>query len=94
MIAAGGAVLELLLDGPRSNTAPTDQELAAWIQAYSLTVTSVRRVDARTREVFADREYAYIVDLSTMQVVWREQGLYATPTIADVAVDKILADYL
>jgi hypothetical protein len=94
VINAGGAVLELLLDGSRNNIAPTDQELSAWIQAYGLTVTSVRRIDARTREVFADREFAYIIDLSTMQVVWRQQGLFTTPTIVDVGIDKILADYL
>ena len=93
VIEAGGAVVEVLLDAGIGEP-PTEEELTAWIEAYSLTVTTVGRVDARTREVFSDREYAYIIDLETMQVVWQTQALFSSPTITELGIDKILLDYL
>lgn len=86
--------MEIVLDGNQFGTLPTETELTAWVEAYALTVTTVARVDDRARNVFADREYAYIIDLWTMQVVWREQALFTTPTIVDIGIDTILSDFL
>lgn len=91
---AGGAIMQILLDGTSGSVAPTQEGLTAWVNAYELTTTTVRRLDARTREVFTDREYAYIVDLETMTVLWRGAALYGNPSISVRGIEKILADYL
>jgi hypothetical protein len=86
-------VLELLLDGATSRTPPTEAELRAWADAYELPMTTVGPVNERARQVFTDREYAYIVELETMTVVWRHNMLYGNPTIVDQAIDEFLSDF-
>lgn len=94
VLDAGGAVLELLLDGLGTNQDPTEREIAAWIEAHDLSVTTAGPREDRVRKVFPSREYAYIVELGTMTVLWREEGLYASPTVAAVGIDRMLQAYL
>jgi hypothetical protein len=89
ILDAGGAILELVHEG-QSGDPPTESELRAWIGAHGLSVATAGPADERTKVVFPNREYAYIIDLRTMTVVWRESGLYATPTIADTAADAMI----
>lgn len=66
---AGGAVIEALFGG----------DLDAWITAYDLKVTTaVPEPGGGLVGGVADREHAFIVELSTMQIVWYGFGSYAT----------------
>lgn len=86
--------MELLLDGASSRVPPTEAELRAWADAYDLPMTTVGPIDDRTRQVFADREFGYVIDLETMTVVWRRQALFSTPTISDLAIEALLDEFL
>jgi hypothetical protein len=89
ILDAGGAVIELVHEG-QSGAPPTESELRAWMGAHDIESVTVGPADDRTKAVFPEREYAYIVDLRSMTVVWRERGLYASPTIGAVGADAIL----
>jgi hypothetical protein len=90
-IAAQGAVLlELVLEG-NSSALPTDVELSTWVATSDLTMATVRPGDARTKLVFPSREYVYIIDLSSMKVVWAKQALFSDPTITSLGFDAYLA---
>lgn len=90
--ASGAAIIELVLEGGY-DVLPTDEQLALWIEGSDLTVTTVRPADERTPLVFPSREYVYIVELDTMQVVWAEQALFTDPTITEQGIEALL-EYL
>ena len=86
-------MVELLLDGASVRTPPREEELHAWAEAYDLPMTTVGPVDDRARQVFADREWGYIIELETMTVVWTRQALYSSPTISDFTIDAFLSEF-
>lgn len=90
--ARGAVVIELVLEGSGGDL-PTDDELRTWARGSDLTVTTARPASNRGSEVFASREYGYIVDLTTMQVVWSERALYSSPSIVERAA-AALEDWL
>jgi hypothetical protein len=89
-----GVILELLVDGSASGADPTFKELDEWVEKGGLEVTTVLPGDDRVREVFPSREYAYIIELATMKVVWRHSGLFEQPSTVERAVDALLSQYL
>jgi hypothetical protein len=89
---SGAAIIELVLEGGY-DILPTDSELTLWVQGSDLTVTTVRPADDRTLIVFPSREYVYIVELDTMQVLWAEQALFTDPTITEQGIAALL-EYL
>jgi len=89
-----GVIIELLVDGSAAGADPTFKELDNWIVTGGLEVTTVAPGDERVREVFPTREYAYIIELETMEVVWRHFGLYERPTTVWYSVDALLSLYL
>ena len=86
---AGATVVELLVDGRSSEVDPKIDELEAWVKSASLTWPTVTPGDDRTRTVFPRREYIYLVDLDTMQVVWRAYGFSNDTTIGQLLVDEL-----
>jgi hypothetical protein len=78
-IDAGGLVVEVLYVGQDFVTPPTQNEMAAWIQTIPpLHVTVVRpKPGDPTLAELQSREWSYIVDLKTMQIVWTGFGSYA-----------------
>lgn len=86
---AGAYVIELVLEGGY-DVLPTDLELSLWATNSDLTVSTVRPNDERTSVVFPSREYVYIVELSTMQVIWAKQALFTDPTITEDGIDALL----
>lgn len=87
--AEGVHFVELVLDGTSTGVSPSNEQLAAWAQGSDLTVTTVREADARTRIVFPAREYVYIVDLKTMEVVWRKQAVFSSPSITEEGLAEL-----
>lgn len=67
VVDAGGAIVEVLYTG----------DLDAWITTYDLGVTTVKPKDARSQEVLGIRETVFIIDLATMQIVYKTQGSLA-----------------
>ena len=49
--------------------------------------------DDRAATVFPSREYVYIIELETMQVLWAEQAFFVNPTITQTGMD-VLEGYL
>jgi hypothetical protein len=94
VVDAGGVVVEVLQTSGFAE--PTVDQLDAWINTYDLGVTSVidRDPDAETETFTAlgDREQVFIVDLSTMAVVYQFDGNnFGTPPASTVAaIDEIL----
>jgi hypothetical protein len=77
--AAGGRVIEVMFSGTAG--APTDNELDSWVTAYDLKVSLVAPKGTSSLAGGAsDREHAYIVDLSTMKIVWTVFGSYGPTT--------------
>ena len=52
-------------------------DLNAWIDAYDLPVTTVAPLDDSTMQELGIRETAFVVDLTTMEIVWRTNGSLA-----------------
>ncbi len=70
MVAAGGAVVEALLDSGQA-------ALDAWINTYDLKISVVH--PKQTSQFLTDlgpRETAYVIDLSTMKIVWTGFGSF------------------
>jgi hypothetical protein len=77
---AGGRVIEVLFSGQMPGSQPLP-ELSAWITSYDLKVTALAPNAGNTLVASAsDREHAYIVDLSTMKIVWTVFGSYGPTT--------------
>jgi hypothetical protein len=69
VVDAGGVMVEVL---EQDVTTPTKANLDAWVNNYGLTITSVKDPDnnqGETKSMLADREHAFIVDLSNMKIL-------------------------
>jgi hypothetical protein len=67
----GGAVVEALIEN----------QLDAWITTYDLKNTVVQPLDPNTfLAEMGPRETGYIIDLSTMKIVWKTFGSFAPTT--------------
>jgi hypothetical protein len=81
-IEAGGLIVDILYSG----------DLLAWIQANDLHVSVVKPKpgDPSLTEL-QSREWSYIVDLKTMQIVWTGFGSYAglAPDSMKTAIDQL-----
>ncbi len=79
VFAVGGTVVEILLSG----------DLAPWVETFNLHVTTVRPLDDSTVDALGGREWTYVIDLSTMTIVWMQFGSYkdGSPTIQDAIAE-------
>jgi len=69
VVDAGGVVVEVL---EQDASTPMKAQLDAWVNNYGLVITSVKDPDANegeTKSMLADREHAFIVDLSNMKIL-------------------------
>jgi hypothetical protein len=86
VVDAGGVMVEVL---EQDVTTPTKDDLDAWVNTYQLPITSVKDPDSNegeTKAALADREHAYIIDLSNMkiiQVITGSQLGIGTPSAQD-----------
>lgn len=75
----GGIFIELMVD----NTSNPMMTVDDWVATNSLNCSVMHDKDGNTRTELegpnGDREYAFIVDLSTMEIVWREFGSLGAP---------------
>ncbi len=90
--ARGALIIELVLEAP-DGSVPTPAQLGSWAAGSDLTVTTVAPGDDRAATVFPSREYVYIIELETMQVLWAEQAFFVNPTITQTGMD-VLEGYL
>jgi len=74
---AGGIILELLEQGTSGGTPPTTPEMDGWITTYGLKC-DVLRLKFDNPPALEGREWAYLVDLSTMEIVWKAFGSTGT----------------
>ncbi len=93
VIDAGGAIVEIM--AASAGTAATKMDLDAWVNAYSVPVTSVRDPDnmpLASLNALQRREIAYIVDLHTMKIVQRVDGsvLGVQPNAIRTTIQQIL----
>src|SRR5690606_36353555 len=84
LMAAGGEVLEILVDGDVIGDDPTTDQLSAWVVSNDLRITTVIPGDDYVREVFPDRDHVYIVDLETMEIIWRAEGPSTNPAVTEI----------
>ena len=63
-----------VLVGPALSQTTVD----VWTNTYELNVNTMRALDGETRNELQDREWAYIVDTSNMQIVWRAFGSFGS----------------
>jgi hypothetical protein len=75
-VEAGGVVVEVVEQGA-SPGPPDTGDLDGWIQTYGLEITTVRPKDGATMQL-EGREWAYIVDLDDMKIVWKAFGSYGS----------------
>lgn len=70
----GGIFIELMVDNTNNPMTLVD----AWVSSYDLNGSVMHDKDGMARSSLqsmgADREWAFIVDLSTMEIVWRGFG--------------------
>lgn len=86
----GGLVAHLLLTGNSSSEAPSDEEVHNWARAAELEISVLGPADERTREVFPDREWVFVVNLETMEVVFRQEvALYVEPRVSEVGLTEL-----
>jgi hypothetical protein len=85
----GALIIELVLESP-SSVDPTPMELSSWALGSDLTVTTVGPGDDRTLLVFPDREYVYIVEMQTMEVVWALEAAFSDPSVTETGIDALL----
>ncbi|HZS40516.1 MAG TPA: hypothetical protein VFF06_26975 [Polyangia bacterium] len=92
VVDAGGVMVEVL---EQDATTPSKANLDAWVNDFGLTITSVKDPDSNegeTKSMLADREHAFIVDLSNMkilQVITGSKAGIGTPS-AQTAMDMML----
>jgi len=78
----GGTVVEILLSG----------DLDTWAEAFALPVSTVRPLDGETKELLGGREWNYIVDTTTLTIVWMEFGSYSNGgSTVDRGIDELVA---
>ena len=70
----GGIVIELMVDSTNDAMGLVD----SWTAAYSLNCSVMHDKDGTANPILADeganREWAFVIDLSTMEIVWRGFG--------------------
>jgi len=74
VVAAGGIIVEVLIQSGYSGGALDMFDITTWVNTYDLDITTMMAVDAQTEAALIDREWSFIIDTSTMQIVWRQQG--------------------
>jgi hypothetical protein len=94
IVDAGGATLELVVDGQVLGADPTKEELDVWVELNDLEVTTMGPGDDRLRSVFPTRDMVYIIDLETMTVVWRQDGPQNGRAASETGALEILSGYL
>lgn len=92
--AAGGDVLELIIDGSVSGIDPQKSEIDIWVETSDLRMTTMGAAEDRVRKVFPDRDYVYVIDLDTMKVVWRKIGPAVDPTTSEIGAEEMLDNWL
>ncbi len=83
--AAGGVVVEVLLDA--------DRDIAEeWVRSFELPASTVYPLDADFEATIGGLEWAIVVDLETQRIVWRDFGSDATQEapIAVRGVDELV----
>lgn len=71
--ANGGIFIELMVDTTNDPMGLVDN----WTATYSLNCSVMHDKDGETRPTLAnggDREWAYLIDLSNMEIVWSDFG--------------------
>lgn len=70
----GGVFIELMVDSTNDAMGLVDD----WVASYSLNCSVMHDKDGASRDALkegsSDREWAFILDLSTMEIVWRGFG--------------------
>lgn len=92
--AAGGAVLEFVVDGNATGSPPSTREVEVWAESTDLTIPTVGPGDDRVVKVFPHRDFVYIIDLETMAVVYRIEGLNSDPMPIEIAAKELLNHWL
>lgn len=70
---------------------PDEETLSSWSESFEIQATTMAPAsDGRAAEIFSVRETGYIIDLETMEVVWRENALFGNPTIATIGIDRMV----
>lgn len=88
--SAGATVVELLVDGRSVGADPTREELEVWADTADLKFPTAMPGDEETRKVFPHREYAYLIDLDSMEVIFRTSGFHEDTTVAEEAINELL----
>lgn len=94
IVDAGGAALELVVDGQVLGADPTKEELDVWVELNDLQVSTMGPGDDRLRSVFPTRDMVYIIELETMKVVWRQDGPKNGRAASETGSLEILSEYL
>lgn len=66
-------------------------DLDAWILSEDLHVTVVRPKDGQTLQELVNREWTYVVDLTTMKIVWKGFGSFdgSQPSSVDAGLTEL-----
>lgn len=91
---AGGLAIELVVDGQALGAEPTKRELDIWVELLDLAVTTMSPGDDRVQEVFPTRDYVYIIELETMEVVWQIDGPEGGQAASTLGAEQLLTHYL
>lgn len=89
--AAGGLVIEALVDGQATEVDPSVDDLRAWRETVGAGIPTLSGSDERFRAVFPGYEHAYIIDLDTMVVEWHGSGASPDQSIADAVARAFLS---
>ena len=73
MVDRGGAVVEILMT-PDPLAGSRTAGLNAWVTTYGLNLTTVLPIGMTTQTQLGVRETAFVVNLSTMKIVWKYNG--------------------
>jgi hypothetical protein len=94
IVEEGGAVIELVVDGQATGLDPSKEELDVWVELSDLQVTTMGAGDDNLRKVFPTRDHVYIIDLETMEVVWRIDGPKDGQAGSEIGAIELLSRYL
>jgi hypothetical protein len=68
--AAGGIAIEVVEQGARGGSPATRDDVENWIATFDLGLTTVHPADGTTLEQLEGRDHTYVVDLSSMEIVF------------------------
>lgn len=94
IVEEGGTVLELVVDGQATGVDPSKEELDVWVELSDLKVSTMGPGDDNLRKVFPSRDHVYIIDLQTMEVVWRIDGPKDGQAASEIGAIELLSFYL